>query len=100
MSQGQLLGLQLSYSVDGTFTDERVHWGSGDHTGLVDLTSDTNVTWSCHFCGFHFGEIPEFGGGHTYVIVPYWSIAVPLTLLAAVLILRPSRQTRQNPSPE
>jgi len=60
--------------------------------------------WHQHWCGFHLGQIDalHWGGTITVFIVPYWSVAIPITFLSAYLILRPGKrkatQPTQNPT--
>lgn len=64
----------------------RISIEKGDH---LELWQHLNVKWRADFFGFHFGAAQNTTGTIRTIelwIIPYWSIAVPLTLLTAYLL--------------
>ena len=70
---------------------------TSDFSGETDTRGDS--LWRWKWCGFDLGQGNHYGKDLTgptisYWIAPYWSIAIPLMLLSAYLILwKPRKQT-------
>lgn len=69
-----------------------------DDRGDIVAIPPTGEIWRCGWAGFIFGASADgnFAGLRiemTYWVVPYWSLAVPWTLLAAYLLLWRSRRS-------
>ena len=59
------------------------------------------IRWNFHLLGFRHGSVPadRFPYDVTFVVIPYWSIVLPLTLLSAWLMLsQPNTRVEQEPS--
>ena len=84
------------------FEWESPEWGTSGFDGIESFDSDLqNWNWRWRCFGFVSGEWPEsFDSLKTGIlIVPYWSIALPLTAISAFLLLampRPSTQMKIN----
>lgn len=63
---------------------------------------DSGLSWRFRWCGFGVSESPpevteQTGISATFLLVPYWSIVVPITLMSAYLLLiRPRSKERKN----
>lgn len=72
--------------------------------GQSDDSEDSPVGWNWHWCGFHLhGTSNPPGPGMfavTIVVVPYWSVVLPLMLLSAWLLFSKPRQTAPTTSDE
>jgi hypothetical protein len=81
-------------SVDGTLvivTEIPIEWGKFDWSFKMWRTEPfrpleeylpDDAEWSFNWCRLAYGK-----GLYRLICIPYWSIAVPLTLLSAYLIL-------------
>jgi hypothetical protein len=58
-------------------------------------TRDASWHWHCRLGGFEMGRMNGLGivCDQTVLMVPYWSIVIPLTLLSPWLLLSKPRQT-------
>ncbi len=60
---------------------------------VFDLFSPLDLDWEIRLFGFHFGHgVPrQVYISHTFLVIPYWSIVIPLTLLSAWLLFSKPR---------
>jgi hypothetical protein len=63
---------------------------SGGHISIFDLCGD--VKWQWRGLGFAHGSHQAWETTNTVTLIPYWFLAIPLTLLSAYLILWKPRQ--------
>ena len=62
---------------------------------LVELVIDVETEWQWRWLGFDFGKKRRRGGMPiTFWAIPYWSVAFPLTLFSAYLLLSTSRLSK------
>ena len=64
---------------------------------------DPRIEWDFLWCGFGTGRIggpPDRNWLKVCWVIPYWSVVVPLTILAAFLLLTKPRQPTPNEIPE
>ena len=54
-----------------------------------------NMIWKWERAGFRFGDANAFFLSASFLLVPYWSIVIPLTLLSAHLLLSRSHTAKQ-----
>ncbi len=60
-----------------------------------------DLIWKWRFLGMGYAETPNSDGFQlSFVLLPYWSIAIPLTALAAILLLSKPRQAIQKNFPD
>ena len=67
------------------------------------IWDDAEIRWRWRWCGFGEGEVQAIatdGNKNTFRVIPYWSIATPLALISAFLLLTKPRKTTQKKSPE
>jgi hypothetical protein len=75
-----------------TFDSSRLIWETDKSVPFAELLPE-DTTWSFQWGGFGYGR--NRGQFFTF---PYWSVAVPSTLLSAYLLLVPARQRLPNAS--
>lgn len=78
----------------------RVSWkwqslSGQDGRYLLDQYSSIGFKWGWSFGGLQCSKYEVAGGTHYWLIIPYWMVAVPLTLLSAWLILWKARAKQQ-----
>lgn len=66
---------------------------------------DSGLNWRWRWCGFGVANSPsemteQTGISATLLFIPYWSFAIPLTLISACLILSKPRSAKQTNSIE
>jgi hypothetical protein len=63
-----------------------------------------DVQWQWYLMGFGFGDLQETGWSHGYkhtlLMVPYWSIVLPVTLQSARLLLSKPKPKAKPVAPE
>ena len=83
--------------------DIPVRWSSQDVSKIGSakywvVAGMFNVEWQWNWCGFHFAAAtignPPAKTRHDVLIIPYWSLVLPLTLLSAWLILGKPRKAK------
>jgi hypothetical protein len=74
------------YFLSGDLMSENGSWL--DETGYINPWSSSHqIKWRLDWHGFRVG-VSHIGNRHdTDCVLPYWSIAIPLTLISAYLIL-------------
>lgn len=85
----------------------RWRWVSEPDEGTelpFDVSTDlADVGWHSQWYSFHVAETqvdPQSGYQFSVCVVPYWSIVMPLTLLAAGLLLSKPRPKKELEKPE
>lgn len=84
-------------NTDGGSIDEALSMDGIMPSMTADSSSEdgsNGLKWRIRIAGFLFGQseyLPDFKSRIDFAAVPYWSITIPLTLLAAWLILRKPR---------
>lgn len=78
-------------------------WDTDQSNSLKrDLDSDANFKWSALFFGFGVGSAFNDPVSAALLMIPYWSLVLPLTILSAWLLLRKPGKflepVRQNPA--
>ena len=86
----------------GTDANQTIDLGSSfptwqTQTSLPD-SEDSHLKWRWRTCGFGIcdSEKREEGSRSTCLFIPYWSIAIPLTLVSIFLILIKPRKSTSN----
>ena len=62
--------------------------------GNCNLLQQPHVEWKWRFCGFGIGWAKAEGFWH--VVIPYWFVITPLTLLSVYVLLSKPRKSIQN----
>ena len=95
---------QLSVSWLTPAPIEGMAWNSGDtkevqlQRGGKDFWDGFDVAWRWDFIGFHFGSGTLQGNSGSISEVyssPYWSITIPMTLMAAWLLFSKPQKANQ-----
>ena len=80
------------FIFEGGTGEKMLMFGTSDlHHSFFD---ESYVHWHSHWCGFGFGD-SRGGLKHTLWVIPYWSLGLPLTALAAYLLISKPRQLNQ-----
>ncbi len=92
LSADNSLGWYRHSSPDSIVSPFMPYWRTWPFTEIDNVFHDPALSRSWRFCGFASAEFER--QGIKVWIIPYWSIVIPLTLLAAYLLLsKPNKST-------
>ena len=86
---------RFSYTLEAHNFPTRILWWHPK--GRKDLPL-SEINWS--FCGISLSEHQWADHLETFLIIPYWTLVIPLTLLSAWLLLSKQRITKRNHEPK
>ena len=83
------------------FANKVLQWKAFPLNEFISSDYDLYVTWHLDVSGFRYGRyIPTGTFKATCLVIPYWSLVIPLTFLSAYLLLKKPQTSTSKKTPE